>query len=883
MSQIARSPASFTEVKNALLGRCQEVAINVCKIDPVDVSQIVAKRRFIHHCGAKKGRMSNPDAMIGGCDGCKAKWSGPIDFVMQELRVDKYEAKDLLAAYFGIEGTSRGGVSSRPRAKTQAINQNAKVEPIELSEDGYSKHKQILTVSESNESMMLVCAKHKRGVTVDALLQIGAVCAYWQQSEKSKKQHVIAIPVYAGPKLDLVNYILYGLTGKIWVREKSDGGDWIDTHVSKRLAFGQNDEDRKRGVKFDRNGICCSLAVREAILRGQKIDRARLAKFEGDSDLLVALPLLTLEDSWIAWTNNDGARSTHVFDWLIGLLSPLGIKESIVIHDRDKAGELGAVECAKHLSQMSPTKIIKLPFDYQEKKGPDFRDYINAGNDKTELLELIANTEVGISDVKPIPVNEMIATSSGEAVTSDCEIESPADPHRLARINIESYRDQSGGELRYYKNSWYKWRVGKWQNIADSDLRAKISVSIRKQFEADQKHEYAIWEESLKEGEPPPKIRHVTRNLVNNVIAAMEGMCIVPSSIEMPTWLDDRQSKPYIAFENGLLDYDKLFANHEDAMKPPSHLWFSLSTIPYFLDVNARCDRWQEFLADVLESDQQRLDLLQEWFGYLLLPDTRFQKALISEGSGSNGKTVVNAGATAMLGESNISNLCIDDFANKFALGSTYGKMLNISADLGTVDQVAEGTLKQFIGGDRIFIDRKNREPMSIRPTCKLMASWNDRPKIRDRSNGIWRRLIIMPFRVTVDESRAIKGMDSPAYWRDEAPGICNWALVGLYRLLNQGRFTISKVCNEASESYRTESSPVAMFLSEYIKAMPGSYVKSKVLYEKYLQWSQENGYERVSNVQILGKEVSSKFKAARRRVSVEDRPWVYDGIGFIE
>ncbi len=140
-----------------------------------------------------------------------------------------------------------------------------------------------------------------------------------------------------------------------------------------------------------------------------------------------------------------------------------------------------------------------------------------------------------------------------------------------------------------------------------------------------------------------------------------------------------------------------------------------------------------------------------------------------------------------------------------------------------------------------------------------------------------------MPFRVTVDESRAIKGMDSPAYWRDEAPGICIWAIVGLCRLLKQGRFTYSKVCKEASESYRTESSPVAMFLSECIEGKSESYIESKVLYERYLQWSRENGYERISNVQILGKEVSSKFNAARRRVSVGDRPWVYDRIGFIE
>ena len=541
---------------------------------------------------------------------------------------------------------------------------------------------------------------------------------------------MIAIPVYAGPKLDLVNYILYGPTGKIWVREKNEGGDWIDTTVSKRLAFGQNDEDRKRGVKFDRNGICCSLATREAILRGKKIDGARAAKFEGDSDFLVALRLLTLEDSWITFTNNDGARSTHAFDWLIGLLAPLGINESIVVHDRDEAGELGAAECAKRLSQLSPTKIVKLPLEYKKKKGPDFRDFVNAGNGKTELLELVENTEVASSN------NDSNSTDESESEGSEkVQLESMDNPHRLARLNIESYREESGGELRYWRNAWFKWRAGRWQHIADSDLRAKLSQSIHRQFTRDQIVEYEEWQ-SHKKGKSP-KIRSVTRNTISNVIAAMEGMCIVPSSIDMPAWLDDRQSKPYLAFENGLLDYERLFAGHEDCLKSPSHQWFSISTLPYFFDPEACSERWQAFLDQAMKSDPQMLDLIQEWCGYLLLPDTRFQKAMVFEGAGSNGKTVAHAGITAMLGEANISNLSIDDFANKFAIGATVGKMLNISADLGTVDQVAEGTLKQFIGGDRIFVDRKNREPMSVRPTAKLMAAWNDRPRIRDRSNGI--------------------------------------------------------------------------------------------------------------------------------------------------
>ena len=331
----------------------------------------------------------------------------------------------------------------------------------------------------------------------------------------------------------------------------------------------------------------------------------------------------------------------------------------------------------------------------------------------------------------------------------------------------------------------------------------------------DQCFELEKWKSKGSEGKPP-KTHKASDNLVRNVVSAMRGMCLVPSSVQMPCWLEDRTARPYVSFTNGILDYERLCQDDENCLIPQSHNWFSLTTLPYAFDRNASCDRWQSFLEDALEGDLKRIYVLQEYAGYILLPDNRFHKALAQEGIGSNGKSVVQAGFTAMLGEKNVSGLSIENFANSFSIGETVGKLLNIAADMGNVDKIAEGMLKQVIGSDRVFVDRKHRDGMTIRPTAKFIASWNDRPRIRDRSNGIWRRLIVMPFRKTISDERKKLGMDDSSYWADEAPGICNWALIGLARLLRQNRFTQSKVCEEAAKAFKTESSPAAMTFSRY-------------------------------------------------------------------
>jgi len=98
-----------------------------------------------------------------------------------------------------------------------------------------------------------------------ALNAMGAKSGRWNQFAKSKSQAVMAIPIYAGESLDIVNWTIYSATGgTIISRRKNDDGEWVDEHDRKRVAFSGSAQV----------GVSVSVAHREAILAGLSIDHS---------------------------------------------------------------------------------------------------------------------------------------------------------------------------------------------------------------------------------------------------------------------------------------------------------------------------------------------------------------------------------------------------------------------------------------------------------------------------------------------------------------------------------------------------------------------------------------------------------------------------------
>lgn len=439
--------------------------------------------------------------------------------------------------------------------------------------------------------------------------------------------------------------------------------------------------------------------------------------------------------------------------------------------------------------------------------------------------------------------------------------EAVADPFRLARTFQHSRQ-----HLRHHKGKWFEFNGVAYDEIDETDLRAALTLHIKEVFNR----------EPSAGGSPRKVVRFVNRATIANTLEALTALANVSAKVDMPAWLGKDGPRNLIVVQNGVLDVDRLLAGRP-ASEPHTPDWFSTTVLPYDYDPTAKAPRWEAFLNQVLDGDQEAIALLQEWFGLCLVADTSQQKFLLLTGEGSNGKSVVLEILVQLLGEANVSHVPLELFGQRFQLIETLGKAANIATEIGEIDNVAEGILKAFTSGDRMQFEAKGKQPISARPTARLVFSTNSLPRIVDRSSGIWRRMLLIPFSVVIPEKDQDKQLVQKL--STELPGILNWAIEGLWRLRAQG-FTEPAVSKRALAEYRLDSNPAQAFLADNATEAPEGAVPCKDLYRSYRTWCEEHGAKPLDERQF-GREVRRKFpRVERKKLGPRgNQKWTYFGI----
>lgn len=464
-------------------------------------------------------------------------------------------------------------------------------------------------------------------------------------------------------------------------------------------------------------------------------------------------------------------------------------------------------------------------------------------------------------------------------------------PFRLANVFLAEHYE--GGNLRCWQNAFYAWDGKRYRELIDSDIRNPLRLTIRREFEQHaaraNAHAHRNYEaaraafdaaraQGVQGGREPrqPAMRPapvVTDGITNATVSAIRSLTDTPSHVVMPSYIGQPDAR-FVGMDNGLLNLDTW------ELQPHSPKWFSTVCLPYAYDPAAQCPKWLSHLDKVLAGDHDKIQLLQSWLGYCLTSNTSQQKFLVMIGEGRNGKSAVTAGKIAVLGEENVSHVAMEDFGERFALGTTLGKLANFANEIGDPARVAERQLKQYVSGDPMQFDRKNREPISARPTAKLVFCTNNMPRFRDRSEGMWRRLIVIPFEVRIDEGETVLGMDTPEFWlrAGEVPGIFNWAIEGYKRVKRDG-LTVPLSCQRAAAEHKADCNPAADFLESHCVADEAAWIACRELYGLYRAWCADHGYMPLGGQQF-GQEVHRKFgkvKASRREGS--DRVKMYRGV----
>ena len=343
-------------------------------------------------------------------------------------------------------------------------------------------------------------------------------------------------------------------------------------------------------------------------------------------------------------------------------------------------------------------------------------------------------------------------------------------------------------------------------------------------------------------------IEEFPREVVAEAYATVERMIMINEP-----WVEYPNA---IAFLNGTLYIDADGVEFVAGYDPADRL---RSIVPCHYDPQAQCPRWESFIHWALP-DMSRASLLQETFGYTLIPGQPFQSFFMMTGTGSNGKSVVLSVLQALHKDS-FETVALANLGGRFSLGTLGRKRLAIDTEAENVVNAVSGEgnsataiLKSWTGGDPVKIEAKRIQGWSETINAKYIMSCNKKPRFVDPTKGVWRRLKLLKFEATIEERQADVQLGSKL-GTQELPGIVNWAIQGLRRLYAQNGFTQSEVLKGDLSEYQIDSDSVALFVQDFMRETTGdaktAWFDIRPFHKAYKDRCMESGNSPVSETEF--------------------------------
>ena len=268
-------------------------------------------------------------------------------------------------------------------------------------------------------------------------------------------------------------------------------------------------------------------------------------------------------------------------------------------------------------------------------------------------------------------------------------------------------------------------------------------------------------------------------------------------------------------------------------------------------DPDAKCERWEKFISEIMSGDTEKAEFLQKSLGYALTGDTRYETMFIlfgattRNGKGTSMETFLRIcgdyGKTCRpetIGMKTNNSSCApsEDVARlagaRFVNISEPDKKLTLSAAL----------LKTLTGNDTINARFLHENSFDFKPQFKIFTNTNHLPLVTDLTLLTSGRVKIIPFERHFEELEQDKGLKAEFSKEENLSGILNWVLEG-YRKLQQTGFDVPKSVQNATLSYHKENDKVGQFIDECLEPNGNCEERTSSIYGAYQNWCRDNGY----------------------------------------
>jgi P4 family phage/plasmid primase-like protien len=248
---------------------------------------------------------------------------------------------------------------------------------------------------------------------------------------------------------------------------------------------------------------------------------------------------------------------------------------------------------------------------------------------------------------------------------------------------------------------------------------------------------------------------------------------------------------------------------------------------------------WKDCLYLIFCGNQELIDYVQMICGLAAIGKVFVEALIIAYGCGRNGKSTFWNTISRVLGlySGNISadTLTVGCRRNiKPELAETKGKRLLIAAEMQEGARLNDSTVKQLCSTDDLFAEKKYKDPFSFTPCHTLVLYTNHLPRVSASDDGIWRRLIVIPFNAKIEGSSDIKNYSEYLY-NNAGESILAWIIEGAKKVIDADfKLTIPECVRKAIDEYRTQNDWFGHFLEDKCEVGDSYRESSSALYSAY-------------------------------------------------
>ena len=376
----------------------------------------------------------------------------------------------------------------------------------------------------------------------------------------------------------------------------------------------------------------------------------------------------------------------------------------------------------------------------------------------------------------PAVIAETIASwiKDGDPIKPESQPPKVKQSRQFARTDVgnsERFACEHGGVVKHVSEwgKWLAWDGSRWQLDSDGAVMRLAKLTVKGIISDAKATEDTAEQAAIS--------KHWVASQACNRITAM--LRLAESEQPLPVSHDSIDAEPWLLnCANGVVD----LATGTLLKHDPGRLLSLTTGVEYPGRDDSSPALWLSFLDRTFGGDSEMIGFVQRLCGVALIGEQREHLLPVFHGTGANGKSVFVSTIQHVLGEYSLAAppgllMATASERHPTELASLFRRRLVVVSETKDGQKLDEGLVKSITGGDRITARRMREDFWQFDPSHLALIVTNHRPRVDGTDHGIWRRLRLVPFSVTIPSAERDPAL--PSRLRDEAPAILRWMVQG--------------------------------------------------------------------------------------------------------